>query len=145
MKSFFSNKSVILDAALEYADKKIPVFPVIFYDTTKTFGSVCSSSSATTDKKVIQQLFTENPASLVAIPTGAASGIIAIEADEESFTAKTPCFISLFGKKTYLFKLPEGCESLFGGEKDGLAWKADLGSVVLPSPLEIGFFRVFRG
>ena len=138
MKSFFSSKTSALDAALDYADKKIPVFPVIFYDTTKTFGSVCSSSSATTDKNIIKSWFTENPAALVAIPTGTASGIVAVIADEDSsFTAKTPCFISLFSKKTYLFKLPEGCEGLSGGERDGLAWKGDLGSVVLPNPLEI--------
>lgn len=137
MKSFFSSKNTSLDAALDYTDKKIPVFPVVFYETTKNVGTICPSSSATTDKTTIQQWFLENPTALVAIPTGAPSGIIAVETDEESFTAKTPCFINLFGKKTYLFKLPEGCEALCSGGKNGLTWKSDLGSVVLPSPLEI--------
>jgi len=137
MKSFFSSKNTSLDAALDYADKKIPVFPIVFYETTKTFASICFSSKATTDKIAIQQWFTENPSALVAIPTGTASGIVAIEADEDSFTAKTPCFINLFGKKTYLFKLPESCESISGGKKDGITWKGDLGSVVLPAALEI--------
>jgi len=138
MNKFFSSKTASLEVALDYADKKIPVFPVIFYNTTKTFGSVCSFSEATTDKKAIKAWFLENPSALVAIPTGAASGIIALSVDENTtFAAKTPCFINLFGKKTYLFKLTESCESLGCGKKDGLSWKADLGSIVLPSPLVV--------
>ncbi|MBT9748664.1 DUF3987 domain-containing protein [Desulfovibrio desulfuricans] len=137
MKNFFSSKNTSLEAALHYADKKIPVFPVIFYDTTKTFGCISSFSEATTDKKTIVQWFTENPAALVVIPTGEASGIVAISVDEgTTFTAKTPCFTGLFGKKTYLFKLPEG-ENFGSGKGGGLEWKGDLGSVVLPSPLAI--------
>lgn len=137
MKSFFSSKTATLEAAIDYADKKIPVFQIFFYETTKDFGHICSFSDATTDKKIIQDWFTENPDALIAIPSGAASGIVAISVDEgTTFTAKTPCFTNLFGKKTYLFKLPEG-ESFSSGKKDGLSWKGDLGSIVLPSPLEV--------
>lgn len=138
MKSFFSSKATALDAALDYADKKIPVFPVIFYKETGEFGTICPTACATTDKNAIKSWFTENSKAVVAIPTSAASGIIAIEVDETtSFTAKTPCFINVFGKKTYLFKLPESCKSFSSGEKNGFALTGDYESVVLPCPLEI--------
>ena len=137
MKSFFSSKTTPLEAALHYADKKIPVFPIFFYETTKNIGTICPVSAATTDKKTIKSWFTENPTALVAIPCGAASGIITISVDEStSFTAKTPCFTDLFGKKTYLFRLPES-ESFGSGKTGGLEWKADLGSVVFPADLEV--------
>ena len=70
MKTFFSNKISPLEAALDFADKKIPVFPCGYNkndDNSKgNFSPLCNRGfkAATTDQIKIREWWTTFPARL---------------------------------------------------------------------------------
>ena len=109
--NFFSTQKSILESALFYANAGYKVFPCFYNqneDGTKgQFSPFCKFGykAATSDIKKVVEWWTAHPEALIGISTGQESGIIAVTVDKNNnFTAKTPCFTSNFGEKTYIFK-----------------------------------------
>src|SRR5262245_41859001 len=67
-----------LEAALEYAEAGIPVFPC---KRTKEPLTPNGFKDATTDKKQIREWWSKWPRAMIGVPTGPASGIDVLDLD----------------------------------------------------------------
>ena len=135
---FFSNKKSVLESALYYANAGYKVFPCFYNgndDGTKGhFSPFCQHGykAATIDIKKVAEWWMAHPDALIAVVTGAESGILAVTVDKNSdFTAKTPCFTSNFGEKTYIFKNPEN-KKIGSGKIEGFKFCGEAGFIVVP-------------
>lgn len=77
---FTGCNSAILDAALEYARKGIPVFPC---NIEKKPITTHGFKDATTDQMQIVEWWTSYPSAIIGVPTGAASGWTVLDLDHK--------------------------------------------------------------
>lgn len=130
-------KNLMLAAALKYAGLGLPVFPLHHIQgdgsCSCAAGSLCESAgkhplfsgwqqSATTDRDAITQWWSQHPNANIGIPTGKASGWLALDSDprhggDKSLVALEKKHGSLSatvtahtgsGGQHYLFQMPEG-------------------------------------
>ena len=135
--NFFSTKKSVLESALYYASSGYKVFPCFYYkneDNSKgKFSPFCKHGykAATSDIKKIVEWWLAHPEALIGIATGQESGILAVTVDKNSnFTAKTPCFISNFDEKTYIFKNPG--KKFSSGKIENFSFYGEAGFIVVP-------------
>lgn len=103
------NADPVLAAALEYAARGKPVFPC---GPTKRPLTQTGFKSATTDSAIIEEWWTRWPDALIGMPTGRASGIVAIDLDvREGYDGAD----ALAQMESAYSKLPETIESLTAG------------------------------
>jgi len=131
-----------LTAALEYAGRGWPVFPV----NGKIPCTAHGFKDATTTEHVVRLMFGTWPDAGVAIRTGAASGLVVLDVDqplgeetleelegEHGRLPKTPVGLTGGGGQHYLFRHPgRPVKSVNGKLGAGLDVKADGGYVVAP-------------
>lgn len=80
----------LLNAALDYASKGLPVFPCD-PDTKRPFPGSHGFKDATTDEQVIRSWWSDHPGAMIGIPTGKPSGVWVLDVDDPaSFEAACP-------------------------------------------------------
>lgn len=148
MKTFFSNKINPLEAALDFADKKIPVFPCGYNqvdgEIKGNFSPLCvrGFKAVSTDKNEISHWWATFPTALIGISTGTTSGILALEVKKDSpFSAKTACFSTTFDEKVYLFKYPAAGERPTSGRIDEGFFYGESSCIVVP-PAHFAYKRL---
>jgi hypothetical protein len=78
--TFEFNTAAVLDAALAYAEKAIPVFPCNPAD--KTPFTQHGFKDATTDPAMIKRWWAQHPGAAIGIPTGRESGLVVADKDD---------------------------------------------------------------
>lgn len=165
MSSFFTKYTTpIIEAALDYASRGFPVFPVHFAPEESGIKGkkrplvAMGYKAATTDPEEIKSWWTSWPDAMISIPTGLASGLLVFSVDSaqagqekwEAFAAENSidlegvvCQETPSGGREYIFKFPVregrtiGCKKL----AKGVEIQGEGGSfVVAPSA-----YRVERG
>lgn len=135
---FFSEKQDVLQAALWYARRGYPVFPVHYNPSDEGQGSfsplcVGGCKVATTEENQICKWWTDFPDALIAVSTGAASGILAVTTPQSSpLDTKTPCFSTFFSENCYIFQYPQSSENPAYGALNGGQFHGEGGFIVVP-------------
>ena len=103
-----NDDTALLDAALYYASMGLPVFPC----QPRTKKPACANGfyDATTDKAIIRAWWSQNPDANVAMPTGKASDLVAVDVDPRHGGDE-----SLVDLTASHSPLPETAEALTGG------------------------------
>lgn len=139
-----------LQAALDYAARGYPVFPVVkTADGRKVPVTAHGYKDASRDATTITAWWSANPAALVAMPTGAVTGVVVLDVDVKSgvcgwdaleemgvaLTPHTPHAHTPSGGNHISFAYP-GFEVRCSAGKigAGLDVRADGGSIILPAP-----------
>lgn len=136
--NFFAQKGSMVDSALEYAQAGFPVFPAHFLPSDHGQGRVSplvagGRNAATTEPEQILQWWASFPDALIAIPTGAASGLLAVTLPKSApLDTKTPCFSTFFSENCYLFQFPSSGEKPACGHLDGGSFSGEGGFIVVP-------------
>ena len=136
--NFFATKSSIVDSALEYASRGLKVFPAHYNPADHGPGKISplatgGRNAASTDKEQIRQWWASFPEALIAIQTGAASGILAVTTPQNTpFDTKTPSFSTYSGENCYIFQFPTQGEKPSCGDLEGGSFKGEGGFIVVP-------------
>ncbi len=141
------NNMTMLDAALRYAERGWPVFPLAAGSKLPRKGSR-GFLDATTDESVIREWWRVAPHCNVGMATGTASGVFVLDIDGEPGAAwimeqqergnvlpETLCQrTGGRGNRQYFFNMPAGVliKSSAGEIAEGVDVRADGGYVVLP-------------
>lgn len=162
--------SINLAVALEYIAAGIKVFPCRAEAEEGHDGKMYLPKSpippdglygATTNERIVRELWKRNPAALVGIPTGSASGFFALDVDvsngksgDESLAAlqadngplSTVVVRTATGGRHFLFKHEEGLTNSTGALPDFLDCRAEGGYVIAAgSTFPDGTFYEFEG
>jgi hypothetical protein len=153
----------MLAAALAYIESNLPIFPLHY--PTGNAGCSCRNETcdkigkhpmtphglkdATTDRQVVERWWTENPLANIGMPTGAASGLVAIDVDvrhqgveslkvlERKIGALPPTLVSITGGGFHYFYKYPGLIVRSGAAVlgPGIDVRGDGGYVVVPPSL----------
>ena len=110
--NFFAQKSTLLESALEYARCGFSVFPSHYNPSDHGPGQfsplvVNGRKAATTDESQIHKWWTDFPDAMISVPTGAASGLLAVTLPKNTLMdTKTPAFSACFNETCYIFQYP---------------------------------------
>ena len=139
MMDFFATKSSMVDSALEYAKRGFPVFPAHFLPADNGPGQISpliagGRNAATTNKEQICAWWTAFPDALIAVNTGAASGLLAVSTPKNThLDTKTPSFSTFLGENCYIFQFPQNGEKpTCGPLEDGGKFQGEGGFIVVP-------------
>lgn len=98
--------SKMLDAALDYAAKGIPVFPVV--PRGKNPLTAHGFKNATKDRKTLRAWWERSPAANIGIPTGHVSGVFVLDVDGEAGKQSLKNLESKFGALPTTLKIITG-------------------------------------
>ncbi|HZF61740.1 MAG TPA: DUF3987 domain-containing protein [Desulfovibrio sp.] len=110
--NFFAQKSTLLESALEYARCGFSVFPSHYNPSDHGPGQFSplvanGRKAATTDESQIHKWWTDFPDAMISVPTGAASGLLAVTLPQNTLMdTKTPAFSACFNETCYIFQYP---------------------------------------
>lgn len=136
--NFFATKTTLLESALEYAQKGFHVFPVHYIPADSGGGSFSpmvagGGRAASTEPEQILQWWATFPDALIAVSTGAASGILAVTTPKTApLDTKTPTFSTFFSENCYIFQYPTTGEKPACGALDGGSFQGEGGFIVVP-------------
>ena len=137
--NFFATEGTLLESAIEYARHGFKVFPVHYIPADGGPGQIsplCAGGriAASQDENQIRAWWTAFPDALIAVNTGAASGLLAVTLPKNKpLHTKTPSFSTFFSETCYIFQYPQDGEKPACGALDGGgSFHGEGGFIVVP-------------
>ena len=136
--NFFAQKSSLVESALEYASHGLKVFPAHYNPADDGKGQISplvtgGRNAATADESQICAWWASFPDALIAIPTGGASGLLAVTTPKTAtLDTKTPAFSTFFSENVYIFQFPNAGEKPACGPLDSGSFHGEGGFIVVP-------------